>query len=298
MTWITPADVVSDLNLHPTGESPEEILHCLRKELAALHPDKTGGKFATADDEARWHKLTSAKEYVESIARGQLAMIPINELPALIKSMREASQEPIAVRSSRLVAESRASIRQKTFFPKLTSGVFAGICGFLVAASSSLKDHPLLGHFLSYKATQIGLLILMFYAVVFFFMFWMREGRTERYVEWLLTGDGTRAVLSRVLHSATSNDNGFTFTFRQLVDEISGRRRLDKSNVRITRSDPLSIIVGSRRIEPALAEKTAKIVVDRLKEERVIQELPKRGLNQHYQIPKVVANELESNDEA
>jgi hypothetical protein len=297
MTWISPAEVVSDLNLHPDGDSPEDILRCLRKELAALHPDKTHGKFPTAADEKRWHELTTAKEYVESVARGQLAMIPLNELPALIKSMREASQEPIAVRSSRLVAESRANIRQKTFFPKLTSGVFAAICGFLVAASGSLKDHPLFGHLLSYKGTQIGLLIVMFYAAVFFFMFWMREGKAERYLEWLLTGDGTRAILSRVLRSATANENGFIFTFRQLVAEISGRRRIDRSNMRMT--DPLSMIVGSRRIDQALAEKTAKIVVDRLKEEQVIQELPKRGLNQNYQISKDVANEIdESNDEA
>lgn len=207
MNWISPTEVVSELNLHPDGDSPEEILHCLRKELAALHPDKTAGKFASPADEERWHKLTSAKEYIESIARGQLAMIPIAELPALIKSLREATQESIAIRSSRLVAESRANIRQRTFFPKLTSGVFATICGFLVATSGSLKDHPLFGHFLSHTYTQITLLILMFYAAVFFLMFWMREGRAERYLEWLLTSEGTHAILSNILATAESTES-------------------------------------------------------------------------------------------
>jgi hypothetical protein len=119
MNWLSSNEVISELNLHPDEDSPEAILKCLRRELAALHPDKTDGKFPSVEAEERWHKLTSAKEYLESITQGQLAMIPISELPALIRSMREASQEPIAVRSSQLVAESRRNIKQKTFFQSL-----------------------------------------------------------------------------------------------------------------------------------------------------------------------------------
>jgi hypothetical protein len=293
MNWLSSNEVISKLDLHPEGDSPEEILTCLRRELAALHPDKTDGKFASAAAEERWHKLTSAREYIESIAHRQLAVIPINELPSLIKSLREAAQEPIAVRSSRLVAESRVNIKQKTLFPKLTSGAFAGICAFLVAASGSLKDHPLFGQLLSHTTTQVVLLILMGYAAMFFVFFWMREGRAERYLEWLLTAEGTHAVLSSVLQTAESTKSGHVFTFRDLVNAVFGYRR---TGPRKNLSDPISMLVGSRYVDRPLAEKTAQLILDRLKDEGLVLEMPRRGLNQRFQVSTALAKEIAQPD--
>jgi hypothetical protein len=141
MSWITPTEVVSEFNLRPEGDSPDDILRCVRKELAAIHPDRSNNVFSSPEVEQRWHKLTKAKEYLESVAHGEMAMISISQLPALLRSMREAAAEPLEERSSRFLNESRASIKQATFFPKLTSGIFAAVCAFLFTASNSLKDN-------------------------------------------------------------------------------------------------------------------------------------------------------------
>jgi hypothetical protein len=133
----------------------------------------------------------------------------------------------------------------------------------------------------------------MLYAAIFFLFFWMREGRAERYLEWLLTSEGTHAVLSRVLKTAESNETGQIFTSRELVDEVFGRRPIGP---RKNPSDTLSRLVGRRYIDRPLAEKTAQLMLDRLKEEQLVSELPRRGLNRRFQVSTAVAKEISESD--
>lgn len=285
MVWLSPTEVVKEFNLHPNGDSSEEILRCVRRELAAIHPDKSNSNFANPSDKERWHKLTAAKEYLESLAQGQMAMIPVNQLPSLIRYMREATTESISVRIEQILSESRGIIRHATLFPKLTSGVFAAICAFLINASSSLKDHPLLGAFIKNPIVQIFLLFTMFFAGILFFMFWFDENRTDRYLEWLLTEDGTQRLLSRVLNDAQPTDTGLSFTFKQLIKTIHKSQR-------IRLLIPIPIFIPIQYISHPLVEKIAKLMIDRLKEEQIVTELPKRGLSPSYEVPNGLIQEI------
>lgn len=294
MQWTSSEQIVSELRLSPNGDSSEEILACVRQEMAAIHPDKSNGTFKSPDDEERWHKLTAAKEYLENESHHALAMIPVSQLTAIIKTVIEASAEPASTRTSRFLNESASSIRRQTFFPKLTSGIFAAVCGFLVSISGILKDNPILGPILAIKQFQLLLVILMLYSAVLFVLFWIREGQKERRVEWLLTTSGIQTTLRRALDQALFDGNFWEFKFRDFLNGSYPNRKMEM--MRTGPLGPLVFLIAPGQIDHALAEKTADLMLDRLKEDKIIAELSRRGFERRFTVTNDVATEVRLND--
>ena len=210
----------------PEGNSIEDILLAIKKEQALIHPDKNEGKgFAKPEDESRWHRLSEAKQFLESY---QVAVIPVSQLPALINAIRAPVAETQEDRSSRLAEMARVRLRQQYFAPKLTSCCCAAVFAFLVTASSSLKTNPVLGVFFEnpqmQRTSSLALLTLLLYSGLFFILAWVREAGAQRRVEWMLTTDGIQDSLLRVcprLHG----ESAATFSFDNLVSQVVGNRK-------------------------------------------------------------------------
>ena len=196
MNWTSLDEMVSDIGLTAAPNDVTAVRRELRKCLAETHPDRNGGDFQSKDDEAQFNRLRMALDYVDKVTEEAKALVPITQLPAIVKAIGDMRIAPVDVRVSQLTteckSEARTDIKSRYSLPRIGSGVFAAVCGFLVTFGQTFKDHPLLGQIADSYVTQMFLLVLAVYAGLFFALTWYAERRQEARLEWLLSEAGRR----------------------------------------------------------------------------------------------------------
>lgn len=294
MNWESTEQIITYFDLKLNDNNLSSVRKAIIKSMAGIHPDRNNKSFMSDKDEKRWHELSSAKRFLDEQISHQ-ALIPISELPAIIKSLQEITLNPLEQRVATLKQEARNEFKSQSYIPRIGSGVFAAICGFLFTFSSTVKDHPLLGELLSNRGTQIFLLVAMFYSGIFFLMLWYRERRLESKVEWLTSEEGIRATFSVLIQwdRFAEQENPQRFTLRKLTDVVSGRH-IARFETPIRRSMEGFPLFFSSRIHGSIAEKVAKIQIDTLKERGILVELPQRGFEKIYELKKDAMSELSS----
>lgn len=296
MNWESIEQIVSYFQLTIDDSDPIEVKKAIKMKMADIHPDKNNQQFKSESDEELWRNLNSAKLYLDKCNQSRTALIPVSQLPALIKSIQQSNLPPIENRISDLRQESRSDNHSKNMLPRISSGVFATICGFLFTFSSSLKDHPFLGNFISMRETQIALLIAMVYSGVFFVMTWMRERRQEVKLDWLVTNEGIRATIKLLLAKLSHEQhckNLHRFTLRDLtkvlhVCDVSEYRR-ELSIQRLFEEFPF---LGGACLSNSIAEKVARLQIEALKERGILFEVPKKGFEIVYELSGEASKEL------
>jgi len=289
MNWTTYADVIQSLGLSLTTNTRAGILQAIKEEMAELHPDnviENDGKFSSKHTEQRWHILNEAKEFVERYPEHSVAMIPIAQLPALINALRPPFTVSSTDARNTLLNHYSEISKRRMFLPKVTAGVVSAVCVFLVTASSALKDHPILGHFIMNTQVQTALLMLIAASAAMFLLLWLREGQRQSYLSWVLTSAGTRNVFLYLIRYRMDvrEDSDGRFTLDDLTAAIARRRP------RPSIMDPYRVLVG-HTIDWSIAEESAKLMIARLLEEGIVTEGPKIGLDKTYVIPEQIMRE-------
>jgi hypothetical protein len=276
VSWDSLTDLVRDFRLNANPDDRDAVRRELRKALAAIHPDRNGGKFARPEDETRYQRLTEVMEYVERTR--STALVPISEIPALVAAIRQAIESSPAQARTEFRELARVQLHDRLTLPRVGSGVFAAICGFLLTFDDKFKDDPLFGFWVKSGTGRMTTAVALFYSALLFIMTWWMEQRAAAQAEWLATEEGRRAVLSRVLHKAasrsTASKRAKRFSFSDVVAQIRER----------TMHGPFPLLFLTRRLSLAAAEKLAKANLDELEARGILRKVDSKRLDILYEI--------------
>lgn len=293
MTWQSIEDLVEDLGLAVDPTDISAVRSSIRGRLAELHPDKNGGSFSSSDAESNFNKLTTAQKWLSDHAKNALTLVPVAQLPAIINAITKSQEPPITSQLSQLRTECRAdeqrAIRSRYAIPKIGSGVFAAACAFFFSIGGSLKDHPMLGRFSDSIVAQSTLLMLAFYAGIFFIMAWMRERKEESYVEWLMSELGRREVFRKFMryNAEFPTEGAIAVTIHQYASFIQAHRGGGMSD-----APHIALLMFARpSITASVAEKVARLHLLQLEERGAVSQLSSPSLDTVYQVNHTVLAE-------
>ena len=302
MPWTDVNEVTTELGLSSDPSDLQAIRQELRRRSAELHPDRNEGKFESQEAEERFHLLIEAKDYVDSVGKDATALVPVSQIPALMRALKEASTEPVEVRVSRLRSECRDEYRsehkRQYAFRKIGSGVFASICAFLFAFGNTLKDHPLLGSLAANQTAQVFLLVLCLYAAGFFALTWFRERAEEGNLEWLMSEEGRREVFRKVIQERSIEETGDKVVVSRLQFSQAIQKRAGGGRRIASPASVLFRFMGSRGLTPAIAEKMARIHLTELEERGAVKRLSTPSLDVLYEINPGILGRIGTEDNA
>lgn len=279
MIWKSIEQVALYFQFDDVKDDPERLRRAIKGKMKEVHPDPNGDKFENKSTKELWHQLQSAKEFVDEQAKST-QLIPISQIATLVESLSGSGSYPIEARVTNLKAEARVESRSRNLIPRIGSGVFAAISGFLFTFSSSAKDHPLLGELIGSTIVQVFLLVMAFYSSVFFMLTWRRENLLEEKVGFLSSEEGVRETLIKLLKSRKKQKQPRRFSLRDLTYEISGNRH--------GKSSPSSLLLGDGSISASTADKIAGVQVDRLLKRGLIVELPQNSLEREFEVSPAI----------
>lgn len=291
MTWTSIEQIVKDLGLDSRPDDYDGLKRELRTKLAELHPDKNGGAFSSSEDEGRYNRVSSAYEFVNLACHESTALIPVTQLPAIIKAVRDAQLAPTQLQVGQLRAECREESRLDTHnryaLPRIGSGVFAAVCASLFTFSGSLAEHPVLGILAKKMTFQLSLLGLAAYTGMFFLLTWVRERKEDALADYLMSEKARREIFDQVLHNTHAVSKGATprqFSIRNVMDVIEerwgGRRHYHSSPIF------LSVFFGNRGVKPSLIEKIAQIHLLELEKRGAIHRIETPSMDSIYEFDK------------
>jgi len=292
MNWTATEDIVRDLKLEASPRDYDALKRELRTRLATLHPDKNGGVFPDKGIEEMYNSVSSAYEFVTHASDDSRALIPVSQLPAIIKAVREAQVAPAQLQISALRAEFRIESRMGThdryIFPKIGSGVFAAVCAFLFTFSGSLAGHPILGPLSKNSEMQYGLLAAASLAGIFFVLTWVRERKQEAKEEWLISEQGRRKIFNELLNQASDpmdSERDGRFTGREVVTLIQ-RESYESFSMPFLFLTPFRLLGMFTRpcLSLALAEKITEVHLLELEKRGAISRVEGPSIDTVYQI--------------
>jgi hypothetical protein len=283
-TWNTLADMASSLRLRSSVSNLESLRKEIKKKMASLHPDRNGGKFKSEKSQQRYHELTSALEFIDSMKQST-ALVPVNQYAEIVKAVVDALESPKERRLAETKAEYRKDAANETVaryrLPMISSGAFSTLFVFLLSFPSTFKDNPLF-HF--FVATQIGLYVtgyLLFCSAGMFLWSRLSEYRDKEWVDFLSTDEGGKNILGSVIlfSKSESSSNGIKFTFDEFVKAIGSR--LHNSLPRLPfRSKFLSL---------QATEKLASYHLQQFESRKIIRRVEENAIDTVYQIDSEVA---------
>ncbi|WP_157360231.1 hypothetical protein [Aliagarivorans marinus] len=254
-------------------KSVDEVLAELKEERAALHPDKNGGKFRSNKEEERYHFISEAITHINE-KNSSNQMIPVSQLPVIIESISKSlavQNNPPAIVEKNLKESFRSDLGRKYMAPKVGSGIFAAVTGFLFTQSSTLIEHPVLGTFFNsvfgFQLLGIGFLV----SVGLFLVYWMQERREEAQSTYLLSEDALHDIYHMM---ERESENG-------LVELHRIRRFYTRSHR--PGFGPMNILF-SPRLSPQVVDQILEVQLNRLVERKAIEQLERPGIDKVYKL--------------
>lgn len=268
MTWNSKSAIATEFGLDLSA-SDEELRSELRKIRGPVHPDKNGGVFQSESDEQRYLRATSAIEFLDSPSESAMALIPVTQLPAIVSAIAQAMTVPgqaqLQAMERAYVVDAHARISQQFFLPKVGSGVFAAVIGFLVVFPGNFEKHAILGPLLATPQAQEFMLICLLMSAVGFGVLWLTERRTEAHADYLMSESALMKLYSRIEPASFQGD----------VQKISSR------NI----TEELAAMAGThsrRSSSMSVFEKAAAIQIQRLIERKVLIKLDEPAIDTWY----------------
>jgi hypothetical protein len=280
--WTSIADVAREFGLQEYATDAPALRDGLKRLMSSVHPDKNGGSFKSDQDKALFMRTKAALDYIELQSESGLALIPLSQLPAIVSAVSQALSIRPAMDSQTLqsnyMADARARISRRFVLPKISSGVFAAITGFLVAFPDKFQKNPIVGPILGERITQLMLLSMVVYSGLFFVMAWYRERDAEARAEYLMSERALGDLFEMVMHHAGSGEPSRRVSSRQIlkgVQNLAGNR---------AHSLPFPMTVLGSRVDLQTLEKVASIQTQRLVERKLLTRVDVASLDTWYDL--------------
>lgn len=327
--WNSTAQIISELRLRAKENDTDAILSELKEKRASLHPDKNGGGFANARDEATYHSIDEAISFVERLC-GQGVETAIVRSDQLREIVAAAVEKALAATGGealpediRLTADARAEIRHHYGLRKLTSGVVGAIFLGLIAFEGRLRDDPLFGGLVHSVVAKALLWVLLVISGATFLVLWLHEREEKLRAEQLETDGSLRKSFGSFCFSLTYDPRSqeslvLKFTKLQYADslreeqgnswEVSrhwkgllrGAGKNNKNNQghgrvwHLMRLIPMlpNVLLPRCSLSPVLSERLASVHLRRLLGRKVIAKGHSISLDETYEINWHVAEQI------
>jgi len=282
--WTSSVEIAAAFGLEQYASDTESLRSEVKKLVASLHPDRNGGSFPSEADKTKFLRAKSAMDFLEAHSQSAMAMIPVSQLPAVVSAVAQAlalrtPSELPSLQASYLV-DARQRISRQFFLPKIGSGVFAAITGFLVAFPDKFEKHLLLGPLLEGRLAQYFLLTLLGYSALAFALVWYKERLAESHAEYLMSEPALGRLFQVLLHTAREDGEGTRVSSSQIFDavaELAGHHRY------ALRPFPF-MPLARPRLDLSTVEKAASIQTQRLVERKVLSKIDMPSLDTWYEV--------------
>lgn len=282
-TWSSPVEIAAEFGLDQHVSDTETLRSELKKLVASLHPDRNGGSFPSEADKAKFLRAKSAMDFLEVHSQSSMAMIPLSQLPAVVSAVAQAlalrSPSEVNTLQASYLVDARERIARHFVLPKVGSGVFAAITGFLVAFPDKFEKHPLLGPLLEGRLAQYFLLTILGYSALAFALVWYKERIAESRAEYLMSESALGRVFELLIHADRQDESPVKVSSHQIlaaVMAVTGHHRHALSS-------PL-LLFARTRLDLATIEKAAAIQTQRLVERKVLSKVDVPSLDTWYEI--------------
>lgn len=175
-TGFTSVDQIKDrFNLHQIT-NVVELRQELRRLLAEIHPDKSGGNFESIEKQELYFEISGAIDYLDGVLTSSNTLIPINDLKNLITLLRSEEKvnspfETAEQEFSKSLNRSMLSIGPKFIVPKITVSAIAAAITAIWLFPSIVTTHPVLNKYVDVNANVFSLLWL--YSLLFALTSWI-----------------------------------------------------------------------------------------------------------------------------
>lgn len=282
--WKSLADVAGEFGVATGASDPEVLRGELKKIMSSIHPDKNGGQFKTEEDKSRYLRAKEALEFLDVHAQVGSSLIPISQLPVLFGAFSQAfaSQSPreSTVLQAAYLTDARSRIARRFVLPKIGSGVFATITGFLVAFSDKFEKNPILGPWLNSTSGQMILLSLIAYSAMFFVLSWYRERQAEAAAEYLLSEAALREIFAAICRSTEPTATPQRVSSQQILEAVE-----DSGGYRYHRS-PLGPMFFGSRVDLQTIEKATAVQIQRLVERKLLSRVDIPAVDTWYEVSR------------
>jgi hypothetical protein len=146
--------LVAELGLAQHMDRPDVLKSELQKLVLSLHPDKSGGAFASEEDKARFMKARRVIGLLNGGESPEDAPADAAPLPGAARALPDASTQAPPPGSARhlqrhSMAEARDRIARQFAAPKIGSAATAAVLLALALLSEQFENNPVLGPLLA-----------------------------------------------------------------------------------------------------------------------------------------------------
>jgi hypothetical protein len=274
----------------PVTELTEE----LSRRRASIHPDKWGGAFPSEAAKSQFNRLSEALEYLRSEGPTALTVANFTELGnlATIVNHLQSSVELLrldgsARRQADLFLRKEVSKPFRTI--KISAGIFAAICGSILAFSGRLSTNVVLAPIAESEIAKKCILGLFLLSGTAFVLTWLNEHRLKNLMKFLLSEHGLSTVMYWCLNEGSEKEPRTAITKQDLVDNL-----VKIGNPPLPRFKPLKLLRRFFRIRVSntFAEGIAEALLSRLIEMGVVRKAARRGVKPLYALDPSSAHEI------
>jgi hypothetical protein len=277
-------ELIEELGLDADPNDLESIRKGIRAERAAIHPDKTGGEFASQQAKRRYQTLDEGLKYVDASRNAAHGLVQLSQLPEIIQVLRSLQtphlQADIAQLRNECRDDERKFLHSRYMLPRLSSGIIAAVCGFLFTFSGQMKDHPLLGGLATSPGFTGFLLVFGMPSLMLFLATWFRERMEEAFVDSLLTDSGLRGSFKRFLQDRADDSKAITICdYAEFLQDAS-------------QSSSLAPYPLARSLRSSVCEKIARLHLLTLESRGAVKQLETPSVDLEYEVNERVLDNM------
>jgi len=171
----------------------EEMRKELKRLLKDVHPDTNHGKFASQEQEDRYHKIQAGIGYIDEQRSKDTSLSIRTEVQELLQLFREVvpktTQLDLDNRLSEIIENDVKSFKIKHKFPKITTAAVTVVLSALWLFPNTIKEHPVLSRIIDLNSE--GFAVLWVFSLIVTAIYWLfttfQENREEQSKKHLKT---------------------------------------------------------------------------------------------------------------
>lgn len=272
-------------------EDPETIRTRLRMKQSSIHPDRTGGSFASKEDETLFHRLGIAIEFLDNRDKYG-ALVSVSAVTDLTKAVTELIKAQSSVPDNTLsekIKDQIQSYRSRFALPKITISAITVALTAVWIFPNTVKDHPILGKWFDPSSSLFGIawIYVLLSTVAFWLLVWRNEERQREFQESLKT----EMVQNRIFRDFLRHFEKNKFSIEDLVDFIIDRHPRSYHFL-----PPFSLIGNPREISISTAHTIAEVIIKRALSRQAIKKESIGQISETYTIAVENDPDLQRNE--
>lgn len=270
-----------------------EIRNILKSMIKELHPDKTGGTFATQNQEDNYNKIHDAIEYIDKF-KDNHSLVLMDKMTDMMKVFVEGNavkrEEKLEVNLEHKLTNASNAYKSEFYIPKLSISAVTIILTFLFFLPNKIEEHSIFSKVINVESSEfIALWLTMLITSLTLWLYSFKsEESTKKKISLLKVESVQNSIFNgfiqnqaRQLVDMYENPNDFTkfeFSKNDFVDYIYEKtNNLKSKKYKITSLKQIVITID-------IAQNIAEIVIARGEKNKVLRKVEKPTMSDIYEI--------------